>query len=679
MANRVNVNVTVRDLTRGQLSRLRHNFRSLGQDLDRAVGNRSRQNFARLGQSVNQARRDLTAMRGSIPDREFFRLDRAIRQAQRGMQRGFGRQTDASFARIAANLRQVDEGFRRLDESGQIRIRVDLSALRRADARLAAWQRQQMAAVRAGQNAILRADRRLMAGLNDRDRRVRVRVDPDVDGNRFTRILRRTLTSPFRTLGGLLGGTLSDGLGQGIIGGFKAAGPAMQAALAIAIAGVLSFLGAGIAAALVLAIGGAFTVLGGFLVFQAEDVKKKWTETLSDLKTKFQEAAEPMIPVVEHARKLLVKAADDFAPHFKQALAGAAPHVTEFMDQIDEGFRRLGEKAAGPLEDAFNTLLNALGPMLKDTLSGMGDSLAALARTVQDHSTEIAIAFNGIIGLITTLIDIINFLASTWVTMLHSAGAAVGHLIGMVAFLLEAVIIAFDGILAAAETAFSWVPGVGEKVRAARQAFGYLREEVVGDMERMSQKFTDMGKNLDRANRKRKLEVDITSLTSKLKQARADLQKTNDKKARAKVFANINDLKKKIAAARRELNSLNGKTAVTHVVTHYSRTGSGLSELAQAHGGVVGRSVGRAATGGIRSNMTLVGEHGPELVNLPPGSGVRSNPDTRRMMGQGGVGTPTLILQSSGRRVDDLLLEIFREAITQRGGDPVRVLTSRGR
>ena len=43
MANRVNVNISARDLTRGDLARLRRIFNALGQDFNRAVGDRSRQ------------------------------------------------------------------------------------------------------------------------------------------------------------------------------------------------------------------------------------------------------------------------------------------------------------------------------------------------------------------------------------------------------------------------------------------------------------------------------------------------------------------------------------------------------------------------------------------------------------------------------------------------------------
>ena len=50
-----------------------------------------------------------------------------------------------------------------------------------------------------------------------------------------------------------------------------------------------------------------------------------------------------------------------------------------------------------------------------------------------------------------------------------------------------------------------------------------------------------------------------------------------------------------------------------------------------AHGGVQG-----ADDGGLKSGMTWVGEHGPELVQLPPGAQVNTTGDSARMAGAGG-------------------------------------------
>jgi phage-related minor tail protein len=92
--------------------------------------------------------------------------------------------------------------------------------------------------------------------------------------------------------------------------------------------------------------------------------------------------------------------------------------------------------------------------------------------------------------------------------------------------------------------------------------------------------------------------------------------------------------------------------------------------------GIVGK-IPHLATGGISSGgLTLVGEQGPELVRLPSGASVSSNPDTRQMLGSGGApsGPIVLELRSSGQRVDDMLVELLRSAIRVRGGDVQVVL-----
>lgn len=85
-------------------------------------------------------------------------------------------------------------------------------------------------------------------------------------------------------------------------------------------------------------------------------------------------------------------------------------------------------------------------------------------------------------------------------------------------------------------------------------------------------------------------------------------------------------------------------------------------------------NVGRFATGGIASGLAMVGERGRELVRLPTGSSVMSNPDTERLLGQGGGGRMVLELRSGGAALDDLLVEIIRKAVRVRGGDVQVVL-----
>lgn len=90
-----------------------------------------------------------------------------------------------------------------------------------------------------------------------------------------------------------------------------------------------------------------------------------------------------------------------------------------------------------------------------------------------------------------------------------------------------------------------------------------------------------------------------------------------------------------------------------------------------ASGGIVG-----AAGGGPRSNMVMVGEQGRELVRLPFGSTVIPNGQTESMMSGGSDGgrPATLYIDSAGSRLDDLLVEVIRLAVRDRGGDVQVVL-----
>ncbi|MGY4994079.1 phage tail protein [Streptomyces sp. 900105245] len=112
----------------------------------------------------------------------------------------------------------------------------------------------------------------------------------------------------------------------------------------------------------------------------------------------------------------------------------------------------------------------------------------------------------------------------------------------------------------------------------------------------------------------------------------------------------------------------------------------------KAAGGIVGA----AASGGLRSSLTWVGEQGPELLDLPAGSRVWSNPDSRRKAAApwssmlnsprrapaaAGGGAQkvnvTLEIRSGGTGYDEFLLKELRRAIRVRGGNVNVVLTGR--
>jgi len=267
----------------------------------------------------------------------------------------------------------------------------------------------------------------------------------------------------------------------------------------------------------------------------------------------------------------------------------------------------------------------------------------------------------------------VNFFANAWVMGIHGVMDSIGLFIQLGAFLVDSMLGFFQTILDGAVSGFSWIPGIGEKLAGARDAFAQFRSEAVGRLQEIAAEASNYGNTLDYNNRKRKLEVDIDSWQAQLRRAKAELESVPPEK-QSNLRANIANLESQIARAQGELASMQKDY---YVRIHAYRVGDWALGGGFAHGGVTGH-IGRAATGGARSNMTLVGERGPELVNLAPGSHVRSNADTRRLFGEGETGGgATFIFKSSGSRADDLLLELMRDAIHQRGGDPVTVLGGR--
>jgi hypothetical protein len=109
----------------------------------------------------------------------------------------------------------------------------------------------------------------------------------------------------------------------------------------------------------------------------------------------------------------------------------------------------------------------------------------------------------------------------------------------------------------------------------------------------------------------------------------------------------------------------------------------------KAAGGVVGA----AASGGVRGGLTWVGEHEPELLELPVGSRVWSGPDSRRMAaapwasmltarrdstaGQRPLAPPAatsdrpivIRLDIGGKQIGEILIDPLRQAIHHRGGN----------
>lgn len=115
-----------------------------------------------------------------------------------------------------------------------------------------------------------------------------------------------------------------------------------------------------------------------------------------------------------------------------------------------------------------------------------------------------------------------------------------------------------------------------------------------------------------------------------------------------------------ISAAQQAINNLKASAG-----SPTGRGGSRAQSGGYAHGGITG-----AAVGGPRAGLTLVGENGPELVHLPVGSTVMSNPDTQgAMANMGGGGTQHVQVELVISGAENEFLTFLRKAIRARGGN----------
>ncbi len=147
---------------------------------------------------------------------------------------------------------------------------------------------------------------------------------------------------------------------------------------------------------------------------------------------------------------------------------------------------------------------------------------------------------------------------------------------------------------------------------------------------------------------------------------------------KAKLEADTKTASQKVKDFQHLMNQVHSKKINVSVVVAASKLDKVLNQLsrlggdAYAHGGIKG-----AANGAMSSGMTLVGEHGPELLQLPPSTNIKSNPDTMRMIGQGGV-AQTLILKPMPNGSRDLMsaviegIQVYVEG--RHGGDVQRAL-----
>lgn len=330
-------------------------------------------------------------------------------------------------------------------------------------------------------------------------------------------------------------------------------------------------------------------------------------------------------------------------------ISGSAKFLDGFFSMINQVLPALGRfageaaRALGPLfgeafklagdtmASGFDTLgrvMKGLSPVFKDLGFGVRavrDIFAIMAPVIRDVGTAIFSSFlpnfaeidkargplqrlsDSIQANKGTIQEVARIMGGAFIDM---ASAAIQHLpsiIGIFKVVTGGMVAALGGVLHAAASAFSWIPGIGDKLKSADEAFAGFQTKFISGLDaaqRGAQSFADNALPKLSAG---KLKLDINNWQSQIETAKAKL-KTLPPSKQAAVRANIADLQNKVAAARRELASLQNRSVT---ITTYRRT------IATSN------TIGRPASGeGSESKYAAGG-----LVGFP-GGGMVSGPGT---------------------------------------------------
>lgn len=132
-----------------------------------------------------------------------------------------------------------------------------------------------------------------------------------------------------------------------------------------------------------------------------------------------------------------------------------------------------------------------------------------------------------------------------------------------------------------------------------------------------------------------------------------------------------------------ELAAIHDKQITVSIKQVFSTVGQVVGDIGKMIGAKASGGIQGAASGGPRGGLTWVGEHGPELMNVAPGSQVHSAGDSQRMNGSGRGSNQPLIIQlvMDAKVIARAMIDPQREIVRNEYGGSVEAALgfSRGR
>jgi len=457
------------------------------------------------------------------------------------------------------------------------------------------------------------------------------------------------LTTGLGKIGTILPGALGDAVGNLPPMGQAIAG-VLVAGLAVSLAPMI---GAAISGAVMLAVGGGVLAGGIALVAKNAQVKSAFSKLKDSL---FDQDTSTIEDKIKKAQERYAKAAAlGSASGMKSAKYDIEKAKTELdkalvFNTLNRSLRDLAQPLVAPLVRAAKTFSQVISDLKPDigqlfkTVAPIIDKLApALGDFFKSMMPGIMNAVKGSVPIFNTLADKLPLIGSSLSDFFNSISENGDDTKQFWSDLLTAVaglIISLGKIISFLTRFYSaWRNAMGNAIRFV-QSLAMVALEAFGTILHAAAEAWGW----------------IPGLGPKLRAADAR-------------FAAFRD------GVNRKLAGIHDKTVKIRILQVFTTVGHAVTDAAaliasrMATGGIKG-----AASGATSSGWTWVGENGPELAKLPPGTAVRSAGDSRRMAGQGGATHAIVHFEGSGDAAMDALLRLLlskvRIEIRERfGGD----------
>lgn len=453
------------------------------------------------------------------------------------------------------------------------------------------------------------------------------------------------------------GGAIKTGLIAGLVLGGTAAAPFLISAIAGAI-GATTVLGT--------------VVAGAILAFEndprLQDAGKALGEKLfGSLKNDSNVFAEPILAAIAS----ISAGFDEIEPKIANIFANGADLVGPFVNSIINGLQEIIEGIDNLVAKAGPDLLAGLGAGFEEFSASIADLFDTMAEHGEELGTALQAAFNVLAEAIDIVSTAVGIAADVWGTLVdvmekahELAGDDQGPITGEWVENVQSGADALDAMAGAADKAVQSNQNLADQLLASTDPIfavidsqkklieaGDKYDAAVKKWGPDSQQAADALVNVEKAAvRATKAGLDLgdaatTGWTPQLQAAAEAAGLDADVIATLRDYFNqAYDAGKKMAqtyAVKVQTTGIDGaiqglagvKAAVDAIpdqkLVYIGTIGPG---VAGAIGKASGGSIGAAATGGVRGNMVLVGEQGPEIVKLPVGSTVFPHGQSKNMM-----------------------------------------------